>query len=148
MIQALLFLLGLGSVERLGSVGRVRNLGRLGNLVIDANYSLNTYSCAACLKGLKGTKRAKRHPCQSLTTGYRNNTPDRGIALFAHLALTFDKFCCTRHSQGESQEGCTILYKFHLVFCPRLLNFDRVQVRRRFGKMQTSLLFRSPCTNF
>ena len=49
MIQALLFLLGLGSVERLGSVGRVRNLGRLGrlgNLVIDANYSLITYSCA------------------------------------------------------------------------------------------------------
>ena len=66
----------------------------------------------------------------------------------AHLALTLNKFGCTRHSQGESQEGYTILYKFHLVFCARLLNFDRVQVRRRFGKMQTSLLFRSPCTNF
>ena len=64
------------------------------------------------------------------------------------LALTLNKFCCTRHSQGESQEGYTILYKFHLVFCARLLNFDMVQVRRRFGKMQTSLLFRSPCTNF
>ena len=121
MIQALLFLFGLGRVGRvrnLGSVGRVRNLGRverLGNLVIDANYSLNTYSCAACLKGLKGTKRAKRHPCQSLTTGYRNNTPDRGIALFAHLALTFDKFCCTRHSQGESQEGYTTFLRF--LFC-------------------------------
>ena len=70
------------------------------------------------------------------------------VCFFAHLALTFDKFGCTRHSQGECQEGCAILYKFHLVFCPRLLNFDRVQVRRRFGKMQTSLLFRSPCTNF
>ena len=65
-----------------------------------------------------------------------------------YLALTFDKFGCTRHSQGESQEGCTILYEFHLVFCPRLLNFGYAQVRRRFGKMQTSLLFRSPCTNF
>ena len=43
--------------------------------------------------------------------------------LFAHLALTFDKFGCTRHSQGESQEGNTILYKFHLLFCARLLNF-------------------------
>ena len=125
MIQALLFLFGLGSVGRVRNLGRLGRLGNLENLVIDANYSLNTYSYAACLKG---TKRAKRHPC--------------------HLALTFDKFCCTRHSQGESQEGCTILYKFHLVCCSHLPNFARVQVRRRFGKMQTSLLFRSPCTNF
>ena len=36
----------------------------------------------------KKAKRAKRHPCQSFTTGYRNNTPVgvllATIALFGH----------------------------------------------------------------
>ena len=67
--------------------------------------------------------------------------PRSGYCFFAHLALTFDKFGCTRHSQGESQEGYTILYKFHLVFCSRLLNFGVAQVRRRFGKIANKFAF-------
>ena len=62
--------------------------------------------------------------------GTRRARAKRGIAFFisfiwysALVCLTLNKFGCTRHSQGESQEGCTILYKFHLVFCARLLNF-------------------------
>ena len=42
------------------------------------------------------------------------------IVMIYKLLISFG---CTRHSQGESQEGYTILYKLHLVFCARLLNF-------------------------
>ena len=41
--------------------------------------------------------------------------PRSGYCFFAHLALTFDKFCCTRHSQGESQEGYTTFLRFFLL---------------------------------
>ena len=67
------------------------------------------------------------------------------IVMIYKLLISFG---CTRHSQGESQEGYTTFFFFYFALCSRLLNFDCVQVRRRFGKMQTSLLFRSPCTNF
>ena len=39
-------------------------------------------------------------------------------------------------------------FVFCFALCSRLRNFGQAEVRRRFGKIETSLLFRSPCTNF
>ena len=50
--------------------------------------------------------------------------------------------------RARAKRGVPHFCVFYFALCAHLLNFDCVQVRRRFGKMQTSLLFRSPCTNF
>ena len=67
--------------------------------------------------------------------------PRSGYCFFAHLALTFDKFGCTRHSQGESHEGYTTFFFFYFALCARLLILCVALVRRRFGKIANKFAF-------
>ena len=82
MIQALLFLFGVRESRACKEFREIREFREFREIrEFSDRYELLTYHLLIrCMP-----KRAKRHPC--------------------HLALTFDKFCCTRHSQGESQEG-------------------------------------------